>query len=108
MSNRHGDINDDEIRVISSDVVKTDKKKSRLLPVILWALALLFMTTALGIMFFSSEEIEDEKTNGEVTELPAVSTTTAESYEKVKAPAFIVKTDTVVNGKGLSILTPYN
>ncbi|MDE5628617.1 MAG: phosphodiester glycosidase family protein [Muribaculaceae bacterium] len=108
MSNRHGDINDDEIRVISSDVVKTDKKKSRLLPVILWALALLFMATALIIMFFSSEEIEDEKTNGEVTELPAVSTTTAENYEKVKAPAFIVKTDTVVNGKGLSILTPYN
>jgi len=37
MSNLHGDINDDEIRIISSGEVKTEKKKSKLLPVILWS-----------------------------------------------------------------------
>ena len=59
MSNRHGDINDDEIRIISSGDVKTDKKKRKLLPVVLWVVVSLFLITALGIVFFSSGEIEE-------------------------------------------------
>ncbi len=63
MSNQHCDINDDEIRIISSGEVKTGKKRRRILPVVLWVAASLFLIIALGIMFFSSGEIEDERIN---------------------------------------------
>ncbi len=108
MSNQHCDINDDEIRIISSGEVKTGKKRRRILPVVLWVVASLFLIIALGIMFFSSGEIEDERINEEVTELSAMSTATVVSTDKAKTPAFTIKTDTVVNGIGLSILTPHN
>ncbi len=108
MSNRHGDINDDEIRIISSGEVKTDKKKRRLLPVILWVVASLLLIAALGIMFFSFEEVENESFNEEVMEQPAIRTTTVENANNVKTPAFTIKTDTIVDGVGLSILTPNN
>ena len=108
MSNRHGDINDDEIRVISSGEVKTDKKKSRLLSAILWVVASLLLTAVLGILFFSSGDVEDEGLNEEATEQPALRTTTDENINYVKTPAYTIKTDTIVNGVGLSILTPDN
>lgn len=108
MSDRHGDINDDEIRIISSGEIKTDKKKRRILPLILWVVASLFMITLLGMMFLSSGEIDDERLDEEITEHPAMRTTTAESTDKVKAPSFTIKTDTIVEGIGLSILTPNN
>lgn len=108
MSNRHGDINDDEIRIISSGEIKDDKKKRRILPVILWVVASLLMIMFLGMMFLSSGEIEDERSNKELTGLLALRTTTAESPDKVKTPSFTIKTDTIVGGIGLSILTPVN
>ena len=108
MSNRHGDINDDEIRVISSGEVKTDKKKRRLLPDILWVVASLLLIAVLGILFFSSGDVEDEGLNEEATEQPALRTTTDENINNVKSPAYTIKTDTIVNGVGLSILTPDN
>ena len=108
MSNRHGDINDDEIRVISSGEVKTDKKKRRLLPAILWVVASLLLIAVLGILFFSSGNVEDEGLNEEPSEQPALRTTTDENINNVKSPAYTIKTDTIVNGTGLSILTPNN
>lgn len=108
MSNRHGDINDDEIRVISSGEVKTNKKKRRLLPDILWVVASLLLIAVLGILFFSSGDVEDEGLNEEATEQPALRTTTDENINNVKSPAYTIKTDTIVNGVGLSILTPDN
>lgn len=108
MSNRHGDINDDEIRIISSGDVKTEKKKRRSLSVILWVVASLLLITALGIMFFSSEEIEDERLNEEVTEQITITTAIVENTNNGKTPAFTIKTDTIVDGIGLSVLTPNN
>lgn len=108
MSNRHGDINDDEIRIISSGEVKTDKKKRSLLPVILWVVASLLLIAVFGIAFFSSGDVEDEGLNEEATEQPALRATTDENINNVKYPAYTIKTDTIVNGVGLSILTPNN
>lgn len=108
MSNLHGDINDDEIRIISSGEVKTEKKKRRILPVFLWVFSSLFLIITLGIIFYSSVEIDNERLNERVTGQPAIRTTTVEGYDKVESPTFTIKTDTVVNGIGLSILTPNN
>lgn len=108
MSNRHGDINDDEIRIISSGEVKTDKKKSRLLPAIWWVVASLLLITVLGIVFFSSGEVEDDKINEEVSKQPSIMTTAVENTNDVRTHTYTIKTDTIVNGVGLSILTPNN
>lgn len=108
MSNRHGDINDDEIRIISSGDVKTDKKKRKLLPVVLWVVAPLLLVTALGIVFFSSGEIEDERLNEEISEHFIKTSTSVENNKDVKASAFTIMTDTIVNGIGISILMPNN
>lgn len=108
MSNRYGEIKDDEIRIISSGDVKADKKKSSLLPIILWIVASLLLITVLGIMFFSSEEIEDERLNEEKTELSIKTSNSVENTEDVKTLAFTIKTDTIVDGIGLSVLTPNN
>lgn len=107
MSNLQGDINDDEIRIISSGDVKTDKKKRKLLPVVLWVVASLLLITVLGIVFFSSGEIEDERLIKEATEQSNVSTT-SENTNNLKARAFANKTDTIVDGIELSIITPNN
>lgn len=108
MSNRLGDINDDEIRIISSSDVKTDKKKRKLLPVVLWVVASLLLTTALGIVFFSSGEIEDERHIEEATVQSVASATSVENTDNPKTRAFAIKTDTVVSGIKLSIITPKN
>lgn len=107
MSIRQGDINDDEIRIISSGDVKTDKKKRKLLTVVLWVVASLLLITALGIVFFSSGEIEDERLIKEATEQSIVSTT-SENTNNLKTRAFANKTDTIVDGIELSIITPNN
>ncbi len=108
MSNLHGDINDDEIRIISSGEVKTEKKKSKLLPVILWVVVSMLLIVFLCIVFFSSIEIEDERLYEEVMEQPIISATSVENTNNVKSPAFTIKTDTIVSGIGLSFLTPNN
>ncbi len=108
MSNRYGDINDDEIRIISSGEVKTDKKKRGLLPAILWIVASLLLITVLGIVFFSSGEVEDDKIYEEVSEQPVIRTTTTENTNNVITHTYTIKTDTIVNGVGLSVLTPNN
>lgn len=108
MSNRHGDINDDEIRIISSGDVKDDKKKRRLLPIVLWVMASLLLITALGIIFLSPGEIEDERHNEEVTDHAIITTTSVDNTDNVKTPAYTIKTDTIVDGIALSILTPNN
>lgn len=114
MSNRHGDINDDEIRIISSGDVRSGKKNRKLLPVVLWVVGSLLLTAALGIIFFSSGEAEDERLNEAVTEqstivaTTSIATTSDENANNVKTPAFTLKTDTIVDGAGLTILTPYN
>lgn len=108
MSNRLGDINDDEIRIISSSDVKTDKKKRKLLPVVLWVVASLLLTTALRIVFFSSGEIEDDRHIEEATEQSVVTVTSVENTDNPKTRAFAIKTDTIVSGIKLSIITPKN
>lgn len=108
MSNRYGDINDDEIRIISSGEVKTDKKKRRLLPAILWVVASLLLITVLGIVFFSTGEVEKDKINKEVSKQPSIMTTTVENTNNVSTHTYTIKTDTIVNGVGLSVLTPNN
>ena len=90
MSNLHGDINDDEIRIISSGEVKTEKKKSKLLPVILWVVVSMLLIVFLCIVFFSSIEIEDERLYEEVMEQPIISATSVENTNNVKSPAFTI------------------
>ncbi|MDE5685967.1 MAG: phosphodiester glycosidase family protein, partial [Paramuribaculum sp.] len=52
---------------------------------------------------------EDERLNEAVTEQSTiVATTSDENANNVKTPAFTLKTDTIVDGTGLTILTPYN
>lgn len=108
MSNQHGDINDDEIRIISSGENNTGKKKRKVLPYILWVIVSLVTIVAIAITFFSAGEIEDETHNGDFTEQPTSAVTTSDSTNLAKNPSFTSKRDTVVNGIGLTILTPNN
>lgn len=107
MSNRHGDINDDEIRIISSGTIKSDKKKRRLLSLVLWGFALLILIGVLGILFFSTGDIVEEK-NHEVVSEQHISTASIIENAEVKSRAYTIKTDTVVDGIWLTILTPNN
>ena len=58
----HGDIDDDQIRIISSRETERKKKRRRKRFVFLWCIAVAFLIGALVLMFFIPEETVEEKT----------------------------------------------
>lgn len=102
MNREHNDINDDEIRIIAPDDSRRPRGRRRR-PLLLIPAALLLLLLIPLLVAKLSRPAADEAT--EPVQLP---TPPAEDRTEARAEAFATLTDTVVNGIGLSILTPFN
>lgn len=107
MNSRNGDINDDEIRIISSGKVQFGKKRRRIFPVLLLVAALL-LTGIFCLMFFWDRDADNEIIYEEVSEQIGIPVPGPGKKDMVESPAYTTKTDTVVDGIALTILTPRN
>lgn len=107
MNSRNGDINDDEIRIISSGKVQFGKKRRRIFPVLLLVAALL-LTGFFCLMFFWDRDADNEIIYEEVSEQIGIPVPGPGKKDMVESPAYTTKTDTVVDGIALTILTPRN
>ena len=108
MNNRNNDINDDEIRIISSENNRPIRKKRR------WLHAVLYITAAFiaigGIIIKSittGRDTEDDISFYEPT-VPKITGIQSEADSTPSPKAFTTRRDTLINGAELSILTPYN
>lgn len=118
MNHWDSDINDDEIRIISSDSnsPKEEKgyRKRKRIAVWIFTAASLLIIAATAIVFFSIADDEEEETDIAAVQkqpvIPAVNAieSTPADEPAVKGVPFTVRTDTTVNGTGLTILTPFN
>lgn len=106
MSDKHNDINDDEIRIISS----TDAgSHNRVRPVyIVWAcVAALLIIVGLAVIFFSaSDEIEIQEVQPPIEETVALKL--PEKETNTQQPGHVVLSDTTINGAKLRLLCPEN
>lgn len=108
MIDKHTEINDNEIRIISSEVKAPPRKKNKKLFFILGAIAaILLIGVVIAVVLFRNDETAVEETFTEqmpqpVTEIKEASDTipSLKSYTTLK--------DTLVNRVALSILTPHN
>ncbi|MDE6395842.1 MAG: hypothetical protein K2K84_01055 [Muribaculaceae bacterium] len=109
MSDKHNDINDDEIRVISSS---TDNRAERKSPrrLIVWSAVVLALIAVLAVLLVRhctaasehpAEEVSESQPDVEVIVPDAVP-----EEEIVVTRGFTSARDTVVDGVGLTILTP--
>lgn len=107
MSKRHTDISDDEIRVISSGNKELPTKRHKKFYTVLAAIIILVLCGIVAIVFFQPEDdnietmIIEEPIRQSASIISAVDSLTA-------VPAYAEKKDTVVNGVGLTIITPRN
>ncbi len=106
MNDRHNEINDDEIRVISSSGERRTGSRKKTM-VILAAVALVVLAVIALIIFRPAEPAEDT----EAVELPAIEKTADVMAgvipdEIAGIKGFASVRDTVVDGIGLTILTP--
>lgn len=107
MSNRHTDIGEDEIRVISSGNKEQPTKGHKKFYTVLAAIIILVLCGIVAIVFFQPEDdnietmIIEEPIRQSASIISAVDSLTA-------VPAYAEKKDTVVNGVGLTIITPRN
>lgn len=107
MNKRHTDISDDEIRVISSGNKELPTKRHKKFYTVLAAIIILVLCGIVAIVFFQPEDdnietmIIEEPIRQSASIISAVDSLTA-------GPAYAEKKDTVVNGVGLTIITPRN
>lgn len=107
MNKRHTDISDDEIRVISSGNKELPTKRHKKFYTVLAAIIILVLCGIVAIVFFQPEDdnietmIIEEPIRQSASIISAVDSLTA-------VPAYAEKKDTVVNGVGLTIITPRN
>lgn len=107
MNKRHTDISDDEIRVISSGNKELPTKRHKKFYTVLAAIIILVLCGIVAIVFFQPEDdnietmIIEEPIRQSAGIISAVDSLTA-------VPAYAEKKDTVVNGVGLTIITPRN
>ena len=107
MNKRHTDISDDEIRVISSGNKELPTKRHKKFYTVLAAIIILVLCGTVAIVFFQPEDdnietmIIEEPIRQSASIISAVDSLTA-------VPAYAEKKDTVVNGVGLTIITPRN
>ncbi|MDO5395679.1 MAG: phosphodiester glycosidase family protein [Bacteroidales bacterium] len=105
MSNRQGEINDDEIRIISSKSGSSDKGRHGNIRVILWILASILLIGILAIMFFLTGKTEEDALYKEISEESPIIKNDM-TLESISAKAHVIRTDTIADGIGLTILTP--
>ncbi len=112
MSFMHNDINDDEIRIISSDGGNSQNRRRSRRALFMWV-ALIVALVAAGVIAAIYVYDDDE----EEQEFSAVPVPLAESAAPVEVVAtdtvvetkpFTIRRDTVVDGVGLTVLTPRN
>ena len=110
MSNRQLDINDDEIRIISSNGNEPPRKKRKTVWIyggICCAIVLLIGMVAIAMCSRSENEATDEEPLTEQPSQPSAGLQQANDTIRT-AKGYTTARDTTVNGIGLSILTPIN
>lgn len=107
MKNRQTDINDDEIRIISSEGGAPLRGKRKKIPAFLWILASIIVVGILAILFFPTGKTEEGVPRIETSE-PTIVFENNAGAEMVSPNQFVVRHDTTVNNVGLIILTPHN
>lgn len=114
MITKHNDIDDDEIRIISSQRIQNPKpkhrksqKSSKLLAWICGVLALLAMG-GLAIIVFSTEDMVEEETLMPEIIVERNKTISVPNDSAVEAIPYVERIDSLVNGVNLSIFTPHN
>lgn len=107
MSNRHTDIGEDEIRVISSGNKEQPTKGHKKFYIALAVIIVLALSCIAAIIFFQPEDDDIETM---IVEEPIKQSASIVSVvdSLPTEPAYAEKKDTVVNGVGLTIITPRN
>ncbi len=107
MSNRHTDIGEDEIRVISSGNKEQPTKGHKKFYIALAVIIVLALSCIAAIIFFQPEDDDIETM---IVEEPIRQSASIVSVvdSLPTEPAYAEKKDTVVNGVGLTIITPRN
>ena len=107
MSKQHTDIGEDEIRVISSGNKEQPIKRHKKFYIALAVVIILALSSIAAFIFFQSE---DDNIEAMIVEEPIrQSASIASIVDSLPAePAYAEKKDTVVNGVGLTIVTPHN
>ena len=107
MSKQHTDIGEDEIRVISSGNKEQPIKRHKKFYISLAVVIILALSSIAAFIFFQSE---DDNIEAMIVEEPIrQSASIASIVDSLPAePAYAEKKDTVVNGVGLTIVTPHN
>lgn len=107
MSERHKDIGDDEIRIISSDDAGRRCKKRPAFAV--WAaIAVALMVTIVLAVFFLSAGDEAGEVCEQLGIEESVPTATDVKYESFQPKAYAVLRDTTINGAKLRLFCPEN
>lgn len=109
MTDRHNDINDDQIRIITSDDSGFKKKRNRKYTVLLWCItSVLLIGMVISLVFFISEKGKVQQPYfSEMSTEPAQTGAKSKTSTSTDAP-YTIRRDTTVNNIGLSILIPMN
>lgn len=114
MKDRHNDINDDEIRIISTDdpVSRPDRKPRKRTVAVLCGIVSFVLLAAVALILFFPKVTDPEAGTPPpaAATLKAVNTNPApaEMAPTAPSPAYTLRSDTAVNGIHLTFLTPVN
>lgn len=106
MSIRQDDIDNDEIRIISSEDNTPCSKKRRIIPNIFWILLSILLAGVVIVMLLPGEKADNETFREAPEQASASKPLTSDASPSAKA--YAIRTDTVAAGIALSILTPVN
>lgn len=106
MSIRQDDIDNDEIRIISSEDRVLTSKSNRIVPKIFWILLSVLLAGVVIVLLLPGEKADDETFREASESSSASKPLTSETTPGAKA--CVVRTDTTAGGVALSILTPVN
>lgn len=109
MNNKHTDINDDEIRIISSDGNKPIRARRKMPLTLICAtvITILAICAVTITLFPAGKDTEENVTNAKQHELPMQEILTAQNSAP-REKAYTARKDTVAGSAELSILVPHN
>lgn len=105
-SNNNDEINDDEIRIISSEDNRQPCGKKGRLTVWICAIGAFLMAVVLAVILISKEEPEEEDATGFLRSVSTAGDAAVADDSVRTASPYVERTDTVLNGADLIILTP--
>lgn len=109
MTDRHNDINDDQIRIITSDDSGFKKKRNRKGTVALWCIAsVLLIGMVIALVFFIPEKEKEQQPYFSETQTGPTQTETQQETSISTETPYTIRRDTTVNNIRLSILIPTN